>query len=244
MPPKPSEKRMQHFREMLAYDQAHLGFGASLAGMDEVGRGPLVGDVVTACVILPAEPVFPWVDDSKKLSATRREEVYAQIMEHALYVGIGRASAREIDEMNILNATRLAMERAAQDASATLCIVDAVRGLHLPFPVIPIIRGDATSYHVAAASIVPRSLGIDRWRNTRSSTRSMASIIIWGTVRPNISTHCAVSAQRRNTGTVLFVNSWRKAKNEKNAGTAAFFAGGSGSPLGNRRRKSAVQRRV
>ena len=127
MPPKPSEKRMQHFREMLAYDQAHLGFGASLAGMDEVGRGPLVGDVVTACVILPAEPVFPWVDDSKKLSATRREEVYAQIMEHALYVGIGRASAREIDEMNILNATRLAMERAAQDASATLCIVDAVR---------------------------------------------------------------------------------------------------------------------
>ena len=65
MPPKPSEKRMQHFREMLAYDQAHLGFGASLAGMDEVGRGPLVGDVVTACVILPAEPVFPWVDDSK-----------------------------------------------------------------------------------------------------------------------------------------------------------------------------------
>lgn len=95
MPPKPSEKRMQHFREMLAYDQAHLGFGASLAGMDEVGRGPLVGDVVTACVILPAEPVFPWVDDSKKLSAVRREEVYAQIMEHALYVGIGRASARE-----------------------------------------------------------------------------------------------------------------------------------------------------
>lgn len=156
MPPKPSEKRMQHFREMLAYDQAHLGFGASLAGMDEVGRGPLVGDVVTACVILPAEPVFPWVDDSKKLSATRREEVYAQIMEHALYVGIGRASAREIDEMNILNATRLAMERAAQDASATLCIVDAVRGLHLPFPVIPIIRGDATSYHVAAASIVAK----------------------------------------------------------------------------------------
>lgn len=113
MPPKPSEKRLQHFREMLAYDQAHLGFGTSLAGMDEVGRGPLVGDVVTACVILPAEPVFPWIDDSKKLSAARREEVYAQIMEHALYVGVGRASAREIDEMNILNATRLAMERAA-----------------------------------------------------------------------------------------------------------------------------------
>ena len=156
MPPKPSEKRLQHFREMLAYDQAHLGFGTSLAGMDEVGRGPLVGDVVTACVILPAEPVFPWIDDSKKLSAARREEVYAQIMEHALYVGVGRASAREIDEMNILNATRLAMERAAQDAPATLCLVDAVRGLNLPFPTISIIHGDATSYHVAAASIVAK----------------------------------------------------------------------------------------
>lgn len=156
MPPKPSEKRLQHFREMLAYDQAHLGFGISLAGMDEVGRGPLVGDVVTACVILPAEPVFPWIDDSKKLSAARREEVYTQIMDHALYVGVGRASAREIDEMNILNATRLAMERAAQDAPATLCLVDAVRGLNLPFPTISIIHGDATSYHVAAASIVAK----------------------------------------------------------------------------------------
>lgn len=141
---------------MLAYDQAHLGFGISLAGMDEVGRGPLVGDVVTACVILPAEPVFPWIDDSKKLSAARREEVYTQIMDHALYVGVGRASAREIDEMNILNATRLAMERAAQDAPATLCLVDAVRGLNLPFPTISIIHGDATSYHVAAASIVAK----------------------------------------------------------------------------------------
>ena len=72
MPPKPSEKRMQHFREMLAYDQAHLGFGASLAGMDEVGRGPLVGDVVTACVILPAEPVFPWVDEIGRASCRER----------------------------------------------------------------------------------------------------------------------------------------------------------------------------
>ena len=129
---------------------------SSIAGIDEVGRGPLVGDVVTACVILPAEPVFPWMDDSKKLSAARREEVYVQIMEHALYVGVGRASAREIDEMNILNATRLAMERAAQDAPATLCLVDAVRGLNLPFPTISIIHGDATSYHVAAASIVAK----------------------------------------------------------------------------------------
>ena len=154
--PKPSEKRMAHFRELVAYDQAHLGFGTSLAGMDEVGRGPLFGPVVTACVIMPADPLFPWIDDSKKLSPKRREELYDQILEAAVYVGVGEASAREIDEMNILNATRLAMERAAEKAPATLCLVDAVRGLYLPFPVMPIIHGDATSYNVAAASIVAK----------------------------------------------------------------------------------------
>ena len=109
MPTKPSEKRLQHFREMVAFDQALLGFGTSLAGMDEVGRGPLFGSVVTACVIMPSEPLFEWIDDSKKLSAKRREEMYDCIMKHAVYVGIGEASAKEIDEMNILNATRLAM---------------------------------------------------------------------------------------------------------------------------------------
>ncbi|MEG1889899.1 MAG: ribonuclease HII [Clostridia bacterium] len=154
--PKPSQKRMAHFQELVAYDSAQLGFGASLAGMDEVGRGPLVGNVVTACVIMPAEPLFPWIDDSKKLSPARREELFAQIQESALFIGIGEASAAEIDQMNILNATKLAMERAAEHAPATLCIVDAVRGLHLPFPVLPIIGGDGRSYNVAAASIVAK----------------------------------------------------------------------------------------
>lgn len=153
---KISEKRLQHFREMVDFDAKHLGFGTSLAGMDEVGRGPLVGNVVTACVIMPADPLFQWMDDSKKLSQLRREELYDQIMANAIYVGVGKATPEEIDQMNILNATRLAMERAAKDAPATLCIVDAVRGLHLPFPTMPIIRGDATSYNVAAASIVAK----------------------------------------------------------------------------------------
>ena len=153
---KISEKRLQHFREMVDFDARHLGFGTSLAGMDEVGSGPLVGNVVTACVIMPADPLFQWMDDSKKLSQLRREELYDQIMANAIYVGVGEATPEEIDQMNILNATRLAMERAAQDAPATLCIVDAVRGLHLPFPTMPIIRGDATSYNVAAASIVAK----------------------------------------------------------------------------------------
>lgn len=156
MPSKPSEKRLAHFREMVAYDQAILGFGTSLAGMDEVGRGPLFGSVVTACVIMPSDPLYEWIDDSKKLSAKRREEMYECIMESALYVGIGEATAAEIDSMNILNATRLAMERAAEKAPATLCIVDAVRQLYLPFPTLPIIKGDSTSYNVAAASIVAK----------------------------------------------------------------------------------------
>lgn len=153
---KPSEKRLAHLRKMVAYDAAHLGFGTSLAGMDEVGRGPLVGNVVAACVIMPAEPIHTWIDDSKKLSAVRREEMYERILETALYVGVGQASPQEIDQMNILNATKLAMERAAEKAPATLCIVDAVRDLYLPFPIMPIIRGDATSYNVAAASIVAK----------------------------------------------------------------------------------------
>ena len=156
MPTKPSEKRLEHLRKMLAFDQSFPGFGVSLAGMDEVGRGPLFGNVVTACVIMPESPVFEWIDDSKKLSAKRREEMYERIMESALYVGIGQATPAEIDSMNILNATKLAMERAADKAPATLCIVDAVRDLYLPFPIMPIIKGDSTSYNVAAASIVAK----------------------------------------------------------------------------------------
>jgi len=153
---KPSEKRLAHFREMVAHDQALLGFGTSLAGMDEVGRGPLFGNVVTACVIMPSAPLHEWIDDSKKLSAKKREEMYERIMETAIFVGIGQATPEEIDRMNILNATKLAMERAAEKAPATLCVVDAVRDLYLPFPIMPIIKGDSTSYNVAAASIVAK----------------------------------------------------------------------------------------
>lgn len=153
---EPSEKRLKHFQDLVAFDRGQAGFGTSLAGMDEAGRGPLVGNVVAACVIMPAQPLFPWVDDSKKLSAAKREELFEQISESALFVGVGQASPKEIDEINILNATRLAMERAASGAPATLCVVDAVKGLYLPFPILSIIRGDSTSYNVAAASIVAK----------------------------------------------------------------------------------------
>ena len=152
----PTAKRLQRAQSLWEHDRAYEGFGVSLAGMDEAGRGALIGDVVVGCVILPAEPLMPWVDDSKKLSPERREQVYEQIAACALYVGVGSASAEEIDEINILNATRLAMRRAAEKAPATLCLVDAVQGLGLPFPTQAIVHGDALSYSIAAASIVAK----------------------------------------------------------------------------------------
>ena len=154
--PAPNLKRLERYLAMVAHDSAYPAFGVSLAGMDEAGRGPLFGCVMAACVVLPAEPLIPWVDDSKKLSAKRREAVYDEIMAHALYARVGEASAEEIDAINILNATRLAMERAAQEAPATLCLIDAVTGLRLPFPLKPLLHGDAISYHIAAASIVAK----------------------------------------------------------------------------------------
>lgn len=153
---KANAKRLLRSETLLAHDRAFEAFGASLAGMDEAGRGPLLGPVVAACVIMPESPVLPWVDDSKKLSPKRRDEVFDEIIEHALFIGVGEASAEEIDEINILNATKLAMQRAAADAPATLCLVDAVRGLNLPFVVRSIIHGDAVSYSIAAASIVAK----------------------------------------------------------------------------------------
>lgn len=141
---------------MAAHDRPYWESCARVAGMDEAGRGPLAGNVVAACVIMPPSPIIPWVDDSKKLSPKRRDSVYAQIMETALFVGVGRASAREIDELNILQATMNAMRRAAAGADANIYLIDAVKNLGLDGPEIPIIHGDAISYSIAAASIVAK----------------------------------------------------------------------------------------
>ena len=126
------------------------------AGMDEAGRGPLVGNVVAACVVMPKEPLILWVDDSKKLSEKRRESVYAEIMERALYVGIGQATPEEIDRMNILEATKKAMREAASQVPAEVFLIDAVKDLGLNGREIPMVKGDATSYAIAASSIVAK----------------------------------------------------------------------------------------
>ena len=148
--------REQRAAELMAFDLAYKTGGLVVAGMDEVGRGPLAGPVVTACVVMPEEPLLLWVDDSKKLSESRREKVYDEIMRIALYVGIGEVSPEEIDEINILEATRKAMRTAAAAVPADVFLIDAVTKLGLSGREVPIIKGDATSYSIAAASIVAK----------------------------------------------------------------------------------------
>ena len=148
--------REEHARMLMSYDAQYRGAGIVVAGMDEVGRGPLAGNVVTACVVMPETPLILWVDDSKKLSESRREKVYEEIMENALYVGIGQVSPEEIDEINILQATKKAMRMAAESVPADIFLIDAVTNLGLKGREIPLIKGDAASYSIAAASIVAK----------------------------------------------------------------------------------------
>ena len=146
--------RLARVRMLADHDAQYTGL--VVAGMDEAGRGPLVGNVVAACVVMPPEPLIPWVDDSKKLSESRREKVFQEIMDAALYVGIGQATPAEIDEINILQATKQAMRMAASQVPAELFLIDAVKDLGLQGREVPIIKGDATSYAIAAASIVAK----------------------------------------------------------------------------------------
>ena len=149
-------KRLARAIQLMSFDQSYLEDGCIVAGMDEAGRGPLAGNVVAACVIMPREPVLAWIDDSKKLSEIRREKVYDEIMSCALAVGIGEVGPEEIDRINILEATKKAMREAAAQIHANIFLIDAVKGLGLNGTEIPIIKGDAASYSIAAASIIAK----------------------------------------------------------------------------------------
>lgn len=128
-----------------------------VAGIDEVGRGPLAGPVVTACVSLPPDRLVPGVDDSKKLSEKRREALYPLLMAAADYARTCFIGPDVIDEINILNATKRAMETCAADfAPEGLILVDAVEGLRLPCSSRALIHGDAISYMIGAASIIAK----------------------------------------------------------------------------------------
>lgn len=133
-----------------------------ICGVDEAGRGPLVGAVVAGAVVLDPHNPINGLKDSKKLTAARREFLYQQIMEKAKAWGIGEASPAEIDEINILQATMLAMRRAVEDLSSRLgqwpdkALIDGNRCPDLPIAAEAIIKGDAKEPAISAASILAK----------------------------------------------------------------------------------------
>ena len=139
------------------YEREYADYGY-ICGIDEVGRGPLAGPVVAGAVILPKDCDILYINDSKKLSAAKREELYDVIMEKAVAVGIGMASSQRIDEINILQATYEAMREAISKLSVKpdILLNDAVTIPGVSIRQVPIIKGDAKSISIGAASIVAK----------------------------------------------------------------------------------------
>ena len=145
--------------DITIYEQEHYNRGISLlAGMDEVGRGPLAGPVIACALILPRSSTISGVDDSKKISEKKREALYDLIVAEAVAVGIGNVPHDVIDEINILRATHRAMAQAlaSLDPQPQHVLVDGYPAEGLCVPQTAIIGGDAKSYLIAAASIVAK----------------------------------------------------------------------------------------
>lgn len=154
--PRKRETALEKLSRMTQIENELWQQGLCLAGIDEVGRGPLAGPVVTACVSIPRDRLIPGVDDSKKLSEKRREALYQPLLDAADYAETCFIGPDVIDEINILNATRLAMETCAAGFQNGVFLVDAVANLNLPGEEHALIHGDAISYMIAAASIVAK----------------------------------------------------------------------------------------
>lgn len=152
----PRETKEQRIVRMTEIERPLWKSGVFPGGVDEAGRGPLAGPVVAACVVMPPEPLLLYVDDSKKLTEKRREELYDKIMQTAVYAKVILASPEEIDRVNILNATKNAMAMAAKDAPCDLFLVDAITRLDVPGEVRGLVHGDALCYSIAAASILAK----------------------------------------------------------------------------------------
>ena len=150
-------KELDRVQKMLSYERQYGECGV-ICGIDEAGRGPLAGPVVAAAVILDINCPILYVNDSKKLSEKKREELYDEIMEKAVSVGVGIASPETIDEINILQATYEAMHQAVERLKVTpdLLLVDAVTIPAMPMKQVGIIKGDAKSVSIAAASILAK----------------------------------------------------------------------------------------
>lgn len=129
-----------------------------IGGVDEVGRGPLIGPVVTACVVLPKDFYLEGLTDSKKLTEKKRDIFYDYIMEHALAVSVGMMDEKAIDEVNIYEATKLAMYQAINNCpiKPEHVLIDAMKLENLDIPSTSIIKGDAKSVTIAAASVIAK----------------------------------------------------------------------------------------
>ena len=151
------EAEIERIQGMLVYEREYGPLGI-LCGIDEVGRGPLAGPVVAGAVILPKDCQILYLNDSKKLTARRRELLYDEIMEKAVAVGIGVISQEVIDDINLLQATYEAMRQAVGKLSVCpdILLNDAVTIPGLPQKQVPIIKGDAKSLSIAAASVVAK----------------------------------------------------------------------------------------
>ena len=146
-------------QDMWKIEQSHFDKGIKIiCGVDEAGRGPLAGPVCAAAVILPANVEIPGLNDSKKLSDKKRRELYPVIKETAIAYGIAFADHKEIDEINILQATYLAMERAINQLSVKpeLALIDGNRTKDFGIPVETVVHGDSLSASIAAASVLAK----------------------------------------------------------------------------------------
>lgn len=155
------ERERERIARMYSYERQLWAMGYKMvAGLDEVGRGPLAGPVVAAAVILPSELVLPGIDDAKRLSPRRRQELYQLVRENAISVGVGMVHPDGIDEANVMLATYKALIKAVNNLSVApdYLLID---GLHLPNvtqPQAPVVGGDTQSCSIAAASIVAKVL--------------------------------------------------------------------------------------
>jgi len=157
--PNPKQKRLNKAITLLEFDNhfRRRGF-QSLAGIDEAGRGPLAGPVVAAAVVLPTDWFFENIDDSKKMTRLRRESGYAAIADSAVSIGIGIISSEVIDQVNILQATYLAVHESLAKLTITpdALLLDALKLKDIPIHQESIIKGDQQSLSIAAASVMAK----------------------------------------------------------------------------------------
>ena len=153
------ETEEQRLEKMLEYEKTLYSKGYEyICGIDEAGRGPLCGPVVAAAVILKKGDKIEGVNDSKKLSEKKREALFEEIKQRAVAWSVGIVDEKTIDEINILEATRLAMKKAVEGLSQKpqYALVDAEKKVPIDIPYTPIIKGDALSESIAAASIIAK----------------------------------------------------------------------------------------